>query len=94
MAEYESVILANPELDEDGVESLKANIEAVAGQAGAQLEDWEVWGRRRLAYRINKQPEAIYLLMRLKGEPSVIERMRQSLKMDANLLRYMFVRKN
>ncbi len=94
MAEYESMFLANPELDEEGVEALKSKIEAVIAEGSGEVEKWEVWGRRKLAYSINKQSEAIYLLLNMKGGPEVVSGLKKSLKMDPNFLRYMFIRKD
>ncbi len=94
MAEYESMLLANPELDEEGVEALKNRLEAVVAEGKGEVEKWEVWGRRKLAYTIKNQTEAIYLLLHLKGGPDVVNMLKKSLKMDENFLRYMFIRKD
>ncbi len=94
MAEYESMLLANPELDEEGVEAVKSRIEAIVAEGQGEIEKWEVWGRRKLAYSIKKQTEAIYLLLYLKAGPEVIASLKKSLKLDENFLRYMFIKKN
>ncbi len=94
MAEYESMLLANPELDEEGVEAVKSRIEAIVAEGQGEIEKWELWGRRKLAYSIKKQTEAIYLLLYLKASPEVIASLKKSLKLDENFLRYMFIRKN
>ncbi len=94
MAEYESMLLANPELDEEGVEALKSSIEAVVAEGRGEVEKWEVWGRRKLAYSIKKQSEAIYLLLHLKCGPEVVDMIKRTLKMDESFLRCMFIRKN
>ena len=94
MAEYESMLLANPELDEEGVEAVKSRIEAIVAEGQGEIEKWEVWGRRKLAYSIKKQTEAIYLLLYFKAGPEVITSLKKSLKLDENFMRYMFIRKN
>ncbi len=94
MAEYESMLLANPELDEEGVEAVKARIETIVSEGQGEVQKWEVWGRRKLAYSIKKQSEAIYLLLHLKGGPDVIGSLKRAMKMDEDFLRYMFIRKN
>ena len=94
MAEYESMLLANPELDEEGVDALKSRLEAVIAEGKGEVQKWEVWGRRKLAYSIKKQTEAIYLLLHLKGGPEVVNMLKKSLKLDENFLRYMFIRKD
>ena len=94
MAEYESMLLVNPELDEEGIEELKARIESIVAEGKGELKKWEVWGRRKLAYSIKKQNEAIYLLMHFKGGPDVINGLKKTLKMDLNLLRYILIRGN
>ena len=94
MAEYESMLLANPELDEEGVDALKSRLEAVIAEGNGEVQKWEVWGRRKLAYSIKKQTEAIYLLLHLKGGPEVVNMLKKSLKLDENFLRYMFIRKD
>ena len=94
MKEYESMFLVNPELDEEGVEKVKQKVESVISGKNGEVEKWEIWGRRRLAYKIGVRAEAIYLLLFFRGESELVSELKKMCRLNTDLMQYMFLRKN
>ncbi len=94
MREYEGVLLANPELDEEGVTGIKGLVEGVITSGGGEIENWERWGRRRLAYKIKGKAEAIYILLTFKGGEKITGELRRTCGLAENILRCMFLQKS
>ncbi|MCA9902926.1 MAG: 30S ribosomal protein S6 [Anaerolineae bacterium] len=50
------------------------------------------WGRRKLAYEIEKQREGFYVLMESQIEPQAIKELERNINLSQNILRYLVVR--
>ena len=59
---------------------------------GGQLEKVEKLGRRRLAYRVEKQREGIYVLFRLQGSGDTVKEFERRLKVLDTVIKYLTVR--
>ena len=51
------------------------------------MEKVDTWGRRRLAYEINKKPEGIYSVVDLKATPEVVKELDRQLNLNESVLR-------
>jgi len=89
MHKYELMCIIHPDLDEtafkDSVEKIKGWITELKGE----IETTDVWGRRRLAYLINKQREGQYVLFTTSMPPTSIVGLEQYLRFLEPLMRYM-----
>ena len=93
MKKYELVFIADPRLSEEDVVALTDEYKSMLGAAGASVTKQESWGKKRLAYPIEKQNEGYYVLYNVELEngnpfPEVERRMEQNDK----VLRYLTVR--
>ena len=69
MREYELMVILNPEVEERAVEpTLKKFLEVVTKENGT-VDKLDIWGRRRLAYEIQKKSEGIYAVVNFTAEP-------------------------
>lgn len=90
--EYELVFVARPNLGEEGVTALSDRLsQVVAGQAGT-VQGVEMWGKRTLAYPINKYFEGIYVLNRISMPPQGTVELDRLLRFNEDVLRYLIVR--
>lgn len=90
--EYELVFVARPNLGEEGVTALSDRLsQVVAGQAGT-VQGVEMWGKRTLAYPINKYFEGIYVLNRISMPPQGTAELDRLLRFNEDVLRYLIVR--
>ena len=93
MASYEMVFLVDPRLPDEDVATLSGEYKEMLLEQGATVTHEESWGKRRLAYPINKLNEGRYMLYKITTEgenpfPEVERRMEQ----NDRVLRYLTVR--
>ncbi len=93
MRPYEMMFILSPELPSEGVEAAKSRVADIIAQTKGELEDFEVWGRRRLAYEIKDFREGLYMLAHFKGTTESVNELDRVLKITDGFLRHMIVRK-
>lgn len=94
MRRYETILIAHVDLSEDELTTLIDRYgTVVTGQKGI-LVKVERWGKRRLAYLINKQARGFYILIDYAGESAVVNELERNLKIDDKILKFMTVLKD
>ena len=91
MRTYEVLFILSPQVSEEEATTLITDFKSVAERQGATLRNEEAWGRRRLAYPIQKSNEGIYHLFVFESESSLSELDRRMKNVD-RVLRHMIVR--
>jgi small subunit ribosomal protein S6 len=91
MRTYEVLFILSPQVPEEEATSLSTELKRVAETTGAKLTHEEAWGRRRLAYPIQKFTEGIYHLLVFETEGGLNELDRR-MKNSDRILRHMIVR--
>jgi small subunit ribosomal protein S6 len=87
MRSYELMVILDPELEERTVApSLDTYLNVVRNDGGT-VENVDVWGRRRLAYEINKNAEGIYAVVTLQAEPATVKELDRQLTLNESVLR-------
>ncbi|MFL6024394.1 MAG: 30S ribosomal protein S6 [Marmoricola sp.] len=87
MRAYEVMVILDPELEERTVApSLDTYLNVVRNDGGV-VENVDVWGRRRLAYEINKNAEGIYAVVTLQAEPATVKELDRQLTLNESVLR-------
>lgn len=88
---YETIYIINPVLGEEGVNAVVEKIKSLV-ETSAGLEKVDVWGRRRLAYEIEKQKEGFYVLMQFTAEAEFPRELERILKITDGVMRYLVIR--
>jgi len=91
MRTYEVLFILSPQVAEEESTTLINDFKGVAEKLGATLKSEEPWGRRRLAYPINKSNEGIYHLLVYETEAGLGDLDRR-MKNSDRILRHMIVR--
>jgi small subunit ribosomal protein S6 len=91
LREYETVFVLHPNLEEGRVEEEIEGIKQTITAASGEILDVERWGRRRLAYSINKVHEGIYTLIRFRSGSSVVSSLERRYRLREDVLRYLTV---
>ena len=89
---YEVMVILDPSLDERTVAPSLDTYLNVVRQDGGQVESVDVWGKRRLAYEINKNAEGIYAVIDLKAEPATVKELDRQLSLNESVLRTKVIR--
>jgi small subunit ribosomal protein S6 len=91
MRTYEVLFILSPQVTEEETTTLVSDFKGVAERNGATLKNEEAWGRRRLAYPIQKFNEGIYHLFVFESDGSLGELDRRMKNVD-RVLRHVIVR--
>jgi small subunit ribosomal protein S6 len=87
MRRYEMMIILDPGLEENTVQpSLEQFLNVVTNEGGS-VDKVDVWGRRRLAYDIDKKSEGIYAVIDMRAEPSTVQELDRQLGLNEAVLR-------
>ncbi len=92
MRTYEVMVILDPSLDERTVAPSLDTYLNVVRQDGGQVESVDVWGRRRLAYEINKSAEGIYAVIDLKADAATVKELDRQLSLNESVLRTKVIR--
>ena len=85
---YEVMVILDPNLDERTVEpSLDKYLTNVIKKDGGSVDNIDVWGRRRMAYEINKNAEGIYAVITLTAEPDSVKELDRQFTLNESILR-------
>jgi small subunit ribosomal protein S6 len=92
MREYELMVILDPELEERTVAPSLDRFLNVVRQGGGSVENVDIWGRRRLAYDINKRSEGIYAVVNMTATPEVAKELDRQLGLNESVLRTKLLR--
>ena len=87
MRKYEVMIIIDSDVDERQVPGLVDKYLEVITKGGGTVDSNELWGRRRLAYDINKKSEGIYAVLKVTAEPAVVQEMDRRMGIEEQIVR-------
>ncbi|HEX5861413.1 MAG TPA: 30S ribosomal protein S6 [Nocardioides sp.] len=87
MRAYEVMVILEPSLEERTIEPSLDKYLNVVRKDGGNVESVDVWGRRRLAYEIEKNAEGIYAVISLAAEPATVKEFDRQLNLNESVLR-------
>jgi small subunit ribosomal protein S6 len=87
MHQYELMVILDPEIDERTVAPSLDKFLGVIRNEGGSIETVDIWGRRRLAYEINKKTEGIYAVVNFTATPAATQELDRQLKLSEAVMR-------
>jgi small subunit ribosomal protein S6 len=92
MRHYEIVALVHPN-QSDQLEEIVARYRKIVEESGGSIHRYEDWGRRKLAYPIQKLYKAGYFLMNIECEPTVKDEIENAFRYNDSIIRSLVIRK-
>jgi small subunit ribosomal protein S6 len=89
MRNYELMCIIQPDLDETAMNGVLEKVKGWVSESGGSVEKAEVWGRRRMAYSINKHREGQYVLMNVTMNPAAVTGLERNLRYQESIMRHM-----
>jgi small subunit ribosomal protein S6 len=90
---YELVVIVSPQVaDEDLTATVDQLVRRPVEGRGGQCLDINVWGRRKLAYPIQKHLEGNYVLTQLQLDPEQAKELERGLQISEEVIRHLLVR--
>jgi small subunit ribosomal protein S6 len=92
MRHYEMMVILDPSLEERTIQPSLDQFLKVVTTAGGTVDKVDIWGRRRLAYEIQKKSEGIYTVIDLMAEPDTVKELDRQLNLNEAVLRTKIIR--
>ena len=92
MRPYEIMVILDPETDERSVQPTLEQYLTVITKGGGTVENLDIWGRRRLAYEIQKKSEGIYAVITLQANPADVKEMDRQFSINESIMRTKVIR--
>ena len=92
MRKYETLFILNPSLDDEAV---KANVEKFKGvieNGGGTVDNVDFWGKRKLAYEINKINEGYYTLINFTADSELPKELDRIFRITDGIVRHLIIR--
>ena len=87
MRHYEVMVILDPTLEERTIAPSLDAFLSVIKKDGGSVDKVDIWGKRRLAYEIDKHTEGIYAVVDLKAEPKSVLELDRQLNLNESVLR-------
>lgn len=92
---YEMMIVVAPTVGEEGLPQVEERVSGYVATSGGSIETYthdNPWGRRRLAYPIQKFQDAFYVLYYFESAPSAIDEIERELRLDEQIIRHLIIK--
>jgi small subunit ribosomal protein S6 len=89
---YETVVIINPSLGEDEAKAIIDKLTEIVTTTGGEMLKVDVWGKKRLAYEMNKQKMGNYFLLIYKAPPLTVKKLEEYFKVLEVVLKFMIVK--
>ena len=92
MNKYQSVIIINPSVDEEGMKTLIQKFTDIINNEG-KVESVDELGKKRLAYEIKKNKEGYYVIFNFEAKPELIAELERNYRIEDRVMKFISVRK-
>ena len=92
MRPYEVMVILDPDTDERSVQPTLEQYLTVITKGGGTVENLDIWGRRRLAYEIQRKSEGIYAVITLLANPADVKELDRQFSINESIMRTKVIR--
>ena len=85
MNKYESVIIVNPNVDEEGIKALEKKFTDI-------INNDDNLGKRKLAYEVKKNNEGIYLVLTFEANANLIEELQRNYRITDEVIKFIVIK--
>jgi len=89
---YELVMIVSPEVADDDVSATVDRVKAFIAEQGGDVKEVNPWGRRRLAYPIDRFREGSYVVAQLSLDPQRVRDLDNNLELADDVIRHLVVK--
>ena len=92
MRDYELVYVVRPTVAEEDLNALTERVQGWISGDGGEVQKVNPWGRRRLAYPIDRFRDGSYVQINFRAMPNALGGLERQLKLSEDVIRYLLVR--
>ena len=94
MKKYELALVVNAKIEDDARAAVVEKAKEYITRAGGTVTEVEDWGKKKLAYEIQKMNEGFYYFIQIDAEPDVPAEVEADVRIMDNVLRFLCVKKD
>jgi small subunit ribosomal protein S6 len=91
LREYETIYILRPDVDADGADRVAQRVTEVVEREQGRLVKFEAWGRRKLAYEVQKQRKGVYVYVKYLGKGGLVQELERNLRLADVVLKHLTV---
>ncbi len=91
MNKYELCVVISAKIEDDARADVLERVKALIERAGGTISDIDEWGKKRLAYEIQKMNEGYYYVIHFEAEPTAPRQIEDRLRIVDDILRFLCV---
>jgi small subunit ribosomal protein S6 len=88
---YESAVIINAALDDEQIETEVSRLKEYIVNLGGEIIEVDKWGRKRLAFMVNKSKIGFYAIYRFYAPSNIITKLERAYILDENILRFLTI---
>ena len=92
MRDYELVMVISPEVTDEAVPTTVERVQQFIVEQGGEVKEVDPWGRRRLAYPIDRHKEASYVVAHFSLDPQGLSALESNLELADDIIRHIVVK--
>lgn len=92
MNKYELAVVVSAKLEDDARAEVIEKVKDLIARFGGNVTDVDEWGKRRLAYEIQKMKEAYYYFIHFESDAETPGEIEQRIRIMDNVIRYLCVK--
>ena len=89
---YEELFIVKPDAPEEEVDAFVEHLRTQLTTAGATVDKVDKWGKRRLAYKVDKYREGAYVLFQFSSGPETVKEFERRLRVSDLVIKFLTVR--
>ena len=93
MNKYEMAVVINGKLEEDAKNAVLDKVKALIERFEGTIKNVDEWGKKRLAYEIQKMHEGFYYFIQFEADSDCPAELERHMRIMDNVLRYLIVKK-
>ena len=94
MMKYELALVLSAKIEDEERAAMVEKVQAMITTAGAAITNVEEWGKKKLAYEIQKMKEGYYYFIQFEGETTVPAELEERLRIEETVLRFLCVKQD
>jgi small subunit ribosomal protein S6 len=92
LRDYELVMIVSPQVADEEVAATVERVQQFIRERGGQVKDVNPWGRRKLAYPIERHLEGNYVVTHFSLDPAAVRELEENLRLSEEVLRHLVVK--
>ena len=89
---YEELFIVKPDAAEEEIDQFIEQMKSVVTGSGGSVDKADKWGKRRLAYKVDKYREGAYVLFQFNAQPETVKEFERRLRVSDLVIKFLTVR--